>query len=78
MAVRSRGRRQDTVPDLALLPQSWGLSLRAERKSAPTVKVYGEGVSRFLAWARAAERPAVLDHQCSAAQTFITRVENGL
>ena len=61
MTQGGRGRRQDTVPDLALLLPSWELSLRAERKSAPTVKVYGDGVRRFLAWAKAAERPAVLD-----------------
>jgi integrase/recombinase XerD len=44
-----------------LLLPSWELSLRAERKSAQTVKVYGDGVHRFLDWAKAFERLAVLD-----------------
>jgi site-specific recombinase XerD len=61
MPQRGRGRRREIVPDLGLLLQSWELSLRAERKSAQTVKVYGDGVRRFLAWAKAAGRPAVLD-----------------
>ncbi|WP_448618435.1 site-specific integrase [Geodermatophilus sp. URMC 65] len=48
--------------DLAALLPSWELHLRAERKSPPeTVKSYGDGVRRFLAWADAAGRPAVLD-----------------
>jgi integrase/recombinase XerD len=47
--------------DLAALLPSWELHLRAERKSPETVKSYGDGVRRFLAWADAAGRPAVLD-----------------
>lgn len=43
--------RRKTVPlDLASLLPSWELSLRAERKSAATVKVYGDGVRTFLRW----------------------------
>jgi hypothetical protein len=37
------------------------LHLRAERTSPQTVKIYGDGVRRFLAWADGADRPAVLD-----------------
>jgi hypothetical protein len=37
------------------------LHLRAERTSPQTVKSYGDGVRRFLAWADGAGRPAVLD-----------------
>jgi integrase/recombinase XerD len=36
--------------DIAALLPSWQLSLRAERKSPRTVKVYGDGVRLFLAW----------------------------
>jgi site-specific recombinase XerC len=38
------------VPDLVALLPSWELSLRAERKSPATIKVYGDGVRRFLVW----------------------------
>nr|WP_275585881.1 tyrosine-type recombinase/integrase [Geodermatophilus sabuli] len=37
------------------------MHLRAERKSPQTVKSYGDGVRRFLAWAATQGRPAVLD-----------------
>lgn len=40
-----------TPPDLADLLTSWELSLRAERKSDSTIKSYGDGVRKFLAWA---------------------------
>ena len=49
-----------TVDLPGLLP-SWELHLRAERKSPETVKSYGDGVRRFLAWADGEGRPAVLD-----------------
>lgn len=49
------------LPDLAGLLPSWELHLRAERKSPQTVKAYGDGVRRFLAWADTAGRPAALD-----------------
>jgi integrase/recombinase XerD len=61
MTQRGHGRQQEAVPDLALLLPSWELSLRAERKSSQTVKVYGDGVRRFLAWTKDSNRPAVLD-----------------
>jgi hypothetical protein len=38
-----------------LLP-SWELALRAERKSAETVKPYGDGVRRYPSWC-ARQRP---------------------
>lgn len=47
--------------DLASLLTSWELALRAERKSPQTVKTYGDGVRRFLAWCHDTSRPAVLD-----------------
>lgn len=37
-------------PDLAVLLPSWELHLRAERKSPQTVKTYGAGVRRYLAY----------------------------
>jgi integrase/recombinase XerD len=48
-------------PDLAVLLDSWLLHLRAERKSDQTVKSYGDGVRRFLAWCEQTGKPAVLD-----------------
>jgi len=36
--------------DFESLLSSWELSLRAERKSASTVKSYGDGVRRYLRW----------------------------
>jgi integrase/recombinase XerD len=50
-----------TDPDLSALLASWLLHLRAERKSEQTVKSYGDGVRRFLAWCRDTDRRAVLD-----------------
>ncbi len=49
------------APDLPGLLDSWLLALRAERKSPQTLKAYGDGVRRFLAWAEAAGRPPSLD-----------------
>jgi integrase/recombinase XerD len=43
------------------------LALRAERKSPQTVKSYGDGVRRFLAWAADNNRPPVLDRATVAA-----------
>jgi integrase/recombinase XerD len=48
-------------PDLAVLLGSWELALRAERKSPQTVKSYGDGVRRYVAWCEAHGQPAVLD-----------------
>lgn len=47
--------------DLVHLLPSWELALRAERKSPATVKSYGDGVRKFLAWAGDAEVGPVLD-----------------
>ena len=47
--------------DLASLLDSWLLHLRAERKSPETVKVYGDGVRRFLAWCGEMHQDAILD-----------------
>ena len=37
-----------TVDDLRLFASSWALSLRADRKSAQTLKAYGDGVRFYL------------------------------
>ncbi|MBV9652144.1 MAG: tyrosine-type recombinase/integrase [Pseudonocardiales bacterium] len=49
------------TPDLAVLLESWTVHLRAERKSAETVKSYIAGVRQFLDWCAAQGVPAVLD-----------------
>lgn len=41
--------------EMTALLDSWLLHLRAERKSANTLKSYGDGVRAFLAWAQAAD-----------------------
>jgi len=53
---RRRSSTEPTPPDLAALLPSWELHLRAERKSPQTVKVYGDGVRRFLGWCKATGR----------------------
>ena len=49
--------------DLADLVGSWELHLRAERKSAQTVRSYGSGVRSYLKWCAATGKPAVLDRR---------------
>ncbi|MEU8992125.1 hypothetical protein AB0C98_38100 [Streptomyces sp. NPDC048558] len=48
-------------PDIAPLLDSWLLHLAAERKSAQTLKTYGDGVRTFLRWCETADRAPVLD-----------------
>lgn len=43
-------RKPAAAPSLDLLLPSWLLSLRADRKSAQTLKSYGDGVRFYLAW----------------------------
>lgn len=38
------------VAEATQLAGSWALSLRAERKSVQTQKVYADGVRFYLAW----------------------------
>jgi len=52
-----------TGPDLAALLPSWALTMRAERKSAQTIKSYTTGVEQYLAWCAANDAPAVLDRR---------------
>lgn len=41
---------EPNLPDLAALLPSWQLAMKAERKSPGTIKVYGDGVNKFLRW----------------------------
>jgi site-specific recombinase XerD len=52
---------QDIAPDLPGLLDSFVLHLRAERKSAETVRTYRAGVSAFLSWCGQEDLPALLD-----------------
>lgn len=54
-------RRKPVPVDLTLLLPSWELALRSERKSAATVKVYGDGVRAFLRWCDEHEHTPALD-----------------
>ncbi|MDO0977174.1 tyrosine-type recombinase/integrase [Mycolicibacterium frederiksbergense] len=47
--------------DLAALLPSWELSLRAERKSPATIKVYGDAVRAFLRWCEEHHHSPALD-----------------
>jgi integrase/recombinase XerD len=58
-----------SLPDLAELLPSWQLAMRAERKSPGTVKVYGDGVRKFLRWCEETGRPAELTR--TTVQTFL-------
>jgi integrase/recombinase XerD len=55
--------------DLAALLPSWELALRAERKSPQTVKSYGDGVRKFLAWCDETKHSPVLDRATVGAFT---------
>jgi site-specific recombinase XerD len=40
----------ETLPDLVALLPSWQLALKAERKSAGTIRTYTDGVTKFFRW----------------------------
>src|ERR1700753_1425842 len=50
----------ESLLDLASLLPSWQLSMRAERKSPGTIKVYTDGVRKFLRWCEENGDPAEL------------------
>lgn len=58
-----------TTDDLLALLDSWTLHLRAERKSAQTVKTYSDGVRSFIAWSQDTGTPPELDRR--TVNTFI-------
>ncbi len=65
-----------SLPDLAALLPSWQLALKAERKSPGTIKVYGDGVNKFLRWCAETGHPAELTR--TAAQAFLADLmDNG-
>jgi integrase/recombinase XerD len=59
----------ESLPDLAALLPSWQLSLRAERKSAGTLKVYTDGVNKFLGWCAETGTPPELNR--TTVQSFL-------
>jgi integrase/recombinase XerD len=62
-------RVPNSLPDLAALLPSWQLAMKAERKSPGTIKVYGDGVNKFLRWCTDTGHPAELSR--SAVQAFL-------
>jgi site-specific recombinase XerD len=56
-------RRKPVPLDLGALLPSWELALRSERKSAATVKVYGDGVRAFLKWCNEHDHSPALDRE---------------
>jgi integrase len=72
----SRRKSSDSEDlDLASLLDSWLLHLRAERKSPETVKAYGAGVRRFLAWCKESGHDYFLDRP--TVNAFITDLLDG-
>jgi integrase/recombinase XerD len=57
------------IDETRALLDSWLLHLRAERKSAQTVKTYGDGVRGFLAWSEREGVPPALDR--ATADTWV-------
>src|SRR3954471_19291250 len=55
------GAPQTAALYLAALLLSWELALRAERKSAQTIKSYGDGVLSFLRWCAEKGHSTALD-----------------
>jgi integrase/recombinase XerD len=43
-------RMPESLPDLVALLPSWQLALKAERKSAGTLRTYTDGVTKFFRW----------------------------
>lgn len=56
-------RRKPPALDLAALLPSWELALRSERKSAQTIKSYGDGVRAFLRWCDEHRHSPALDRE---------------
>ncbi len=56
-------RRKSPALDLAALLPSWELALRAERKSAQTIKSYGDGVRAFIRWCETEGHSRALDRE---------------
>lgn len=63
MSPTRRSRATAPALDLTSLLGSWEIALRAERKSASTVKAYGDGVRRYLTWCAQSGTPAALTRE---------------
>jgi integrase/recombinase XerD len=50
MILAMTTRRKKPAVDLAAMLPSWEIALGAERKSAKTIRTYGDGVRQFLLW----------------------------
>ena len=61
-------------PNLPALLPSWLLSLRADRKSDQTVKVYGDGVRFYLRWC---ERVGAAPLERSSLRGWVTELMDG-
>lgn len=59
----------DSLLDLEALLDSWRLAMRAERKSANTLRIYTAGVMSFLRWCDDAEQPREITR--TAVQAFV-------
>jgi integrase/recombinase XerD len=59
----------ESLPDLAGLLPSWELALKAERKAPRTIKIYADGVKKFLRWCAENGQPAELTR--TSAQAFL-------
>jgi len=68
-------QRKPVAVNLAALLPSWELSLRAERKSAQTIKSYGDGVRGFLRWCEAEGHSPALDR--NLVQGFVACLLDG-
>lgn len=65
------------IEELAVLLQSWQLSLRAERKSAQTLKTYTYGAKAFIAWMREQPEPIpVADVQRAHIAEWVTWLQD--
>lgn len=72
--MATKHRRHDV--DLTALLPSWELTLRAERKSAQTVKSYGDAVRAYFRWCESAGHSPTLDR--TLVQKFVTDLlDNG-
>lgn len=65
----------ESLPDLDELLASWLLTLRAQRKSASTLKVYRSGVSAYLNFCAAQALPAALTK--AQVTAYMTSIADG-
>jgi integrase/recombinase XerD len=61
-----------SLPDLAALLPSWQLAMKAEGKSPGTIKVYSDGVNKFLGWCAETGHPTELTR--TTVQAFLAEL----